>query len=875
MRWWQMKKRHADLERELQSDLTLEEEEQRERGLSEEEARYAARRAFGNPTLIMERTHEAWGWVPFERLLQDLRYALRQLRRSPGFASVCLITLALGVGANTAMFSVVQGVILAPLPFPQANRVVFLWEKRRGVPQLDVSYPNFEDWERTSRSFAAMSALTFHNFDLTAPGRAEHLMGIRASAGLLRTLGVKPAIGRDIAPSEDQANAPPVALISDRLWKERFASDLRVAGRSVDLDGKTFTVVGVLPVGFHFLGNADVITPLRPNMPVIYADRSVDAVAVLALLKSDVTRGRAEAEINTIQQELDRQYPDANRGVGVTATSLIQQILGNVKGTILLLFGAVGLVLLIACANLANLLLARSSTRAREFGIRAALGASRGRMVRQFLTESVVLSLAGGALGVVLAAVGLRILLAALAHTLPRSGNVGLHLPVLAFTLVASLAVGILFGLAPALQYASSDAQGAWQKNSRGAATGRHRLLSRLVVAQFALTLVLMTAAGLLLRSIHKLSHVNPGFDTRHVISFQVGLSPSFTSSPDQTRVAYQQLLARIVEIPGVEAADLTNIVPLSGADNGGPFWIGTKQPASLQEAPHALYFWTGPDYLRTMGIPLQQGRFFMPADQIGSGKVVVIDSVLAHTFFPGQNPVGQTLTVGHWGAARIVGVVGHVRHWGLDDPGTYNPRQIYIPVYQLPDSMVTDFFRNLKLLVRTTLLPANLMPVIRNVVYASSPDQPVYNVTTIDELVSESMASRNLPILLLGVFATLALLLSSVGIYGVVSYSVMRRTQEIGVRMALGADRNRVFRMIVSQGIGMAGAGLGVGTLAAVALVRLLPSFSHLLYGVGQSDPLTLLCVSTVLLLVAVAACYLPARRAMRTDPMNSLRCE
>ena len=392
---------------------------------------------------------------------------------------------------------------------------------------------------------------------------------------------------------------------------------------------------------------------------------------------------------------------------------------------------------------------------------------------------------------------------------------------------------------------------------------------------QFALTLVLMTGAGLLLRSIRNLWHVNPGFDTRHVISFQVGLSPSFTSTPARTRAGYQQMLARIHEVPGVEAVDLTNIVPLSGADNSGPFWIGTKQPASLQEAPHALYFWTGPDYLKTMGIPLLEGRFFTPADQIDSGKVVVIDSVLAHTFFSGENPVGQTLTVGHWGAARIVGVVGHVHHWGLDDPGTYNPRQIYIPVYQLPDSMVTDFFRTLTVVVRTDLPPEDLMPAIRSVIYASARDQPVYAVSTMDDLISQSMASRNLPSLLLGAFAALALLLSSVGIYGVVSYSVMRRTQEIGIRMALGADRSQVFRMIVGHGVGMAGAGLGLGALAAIGLVYLLPSFSHLLYGVGKSDPLTLFGVLSVLLLAALISCYVPARRAMRTDRINSLRCE
>ena len=875
MRWWQAGKRDADLERELHSDLELEEEEQRENGRSSEEAHDAARRALGNIALIKDQTHETWGQAPLDRLLQDFRYTLRQLRGSPGFTSVCLITLALGIGANTAMFSVVQGVILTPLPFPQANRLVFLWEKRPGVSQLDVSYPNFEDWKRSSRSFDGMAALAFHNFDLTAPGRAEHLLGIRASSGFLKTLGVLPTVGRDFQHSEDQANGPPAVMISDRLWKERFDSDPRVAGRPAVLDGKSFTVVGVLPSGFHFLEDAEVITPLRPGMPAIYADRSVDALAVLARLKSGVPTGEAEAEMNTIQQDLDRQYPEANRSIGIATTSLMEQILGDVKGTVLLLSGAVSLVLLIACANLANLLLARSTARSREFGIRAALGASRGRITRQLLTEAIVLSLAGGASGVALASIGLRLLLAALPHSLPRSGNIGIHTPVLLFTALISIFVGILFGLAPALRCANPDVQGALQKASRGTATGRHHLLSRLVVLQFALTLVLMTGAGLLVRSIRKLWHVNPGFDTRQVISFQVGLSPSLASTSVRTRAAYQQLLARIRQVPGVEAADLTNIVPLSGADNGGPFWIGTKQPASLQEAPHALYFWTGPDYLQTMGIPLLEGRFFTPADQISSDKVVVIDSVLAHTFFHGQNPVGQTLTVGHWGAARIVGVVGHVHHWGLDDPGTYNPRQIYIPVYQLPDAIVTDFFRNLTVLVRTALSPADVMPAIRSAVFASSPDQPVYNVATMDEVVSESLASRNLPILLLSVFAALAFLLSAVGIYGVVSYSVMRRTQEIGIRMALGADRSRVFQMILRQGLGMAGAGLGVGALAAIVLVRLLPSFSHLLYGVGQSDPLTLVAVSAGLLAVALAACYLPARRAMRTDPMNSLRRE
>ena len=810
-----------------------------------------------------------------DTLARDLRYSLRTLIRNPGFTCVALLTIALGIGANSAMFSVVEGLILAPLPFPESDRLVFLWQNRPGVPQLEVSYPNFEDWERTSRSFNSMSGIAFHNFDLTWPGKAEHLTGIRVTSAFLATLGVKPAIGWDFGASDDVANASPVALISDRLWRERFSADPRVLGGPVVLDGKSYTVAGVLPAGFHFLAEADVFTPLRPDMPAIYGERSVDAIGVLARLKPGVTMGQAGAEINTVQLDLDRRYPDANRGVGIVVTSLKQQIIGDVKGTVLLLFGAVSLVLLIACANVASLLLARSTARAREFGIRAALGASRGRMVRQLLTESIMLSLVGGALGIAVAWFGLRALLLALPYNLPRSGNIGLHLPVLVFSLLTSISAGILFGLAPALQSAKVPVQDALQKASRGATSGSNASLRRLVMLQFALTLVLMTGAGLLLRSIRNLWHVNPGFDTQHVLSFKVGLSPSFTHTPAGTRETYQQLLARIRQVPGVEADDITNMVPLDGGDNSGPFWIGTAQPASLQEAPHALYFWTGPDYLKTMGIPLLQGRFFTPADQLTTGKVVVIDSVLAETFFHGQNPVGQTLTVGHWGAARVVGVVGHVRHWGLDDPGTYNPRQIYIPVYQLPDSMVTDFFRSLTLLVRTTLPPAAVMPAIRDVVYASSPDQPIYGIKAIDEVVSESMESRNLPIILLSTFAVLALLLASIGIYGVVSYSVMRRTPEIGIRMALGANRGQIFRLIVNQAIWMAGAGLGVGVFASIALVRLLPSFSHLLYGVSQNDPFTLLGVSAVLLIAAVVACYGPARRAMRIQPMDCLRTE
>ena len=810
-----------------------------------------------------------------EGLLQDIAYSVRTLARNPGFTVVTLLTLALGIGANSAMFSVVHGVVLSSLPYPDANRLVFVWQTRPGVREIDPSEPNFEDWQRSSRSFEHMSGVAFHNFNLSSPGSAEHLMGMRVSSTFLATLKVKPVIGHDFASSDDEPNASPVALVSDQLWKERLGGNPKALGQTLVLDGKSVTVIGVLPPGFQFFENAEVLTPLLSQMPAIYRDRSVDALAVVGRLKPGVTMQQAEGELNSIQLRLDRQYPDANHNLGVAVWSFKKTLIGDVTGTLLLLFGAVTLVLLIACANVANLLLVRSNMREREFGIRAALGASRVRMIRQVLVESVLLALAGGALGIAVAALALRLMLRVVPAGLPRMESIGLNWPVVAFTFFVAIGVGILFGVVPALRSARADVQSTLQQASRGVTGGNHRLLSQFVVLQFALTLVLLAGAGLLLRSIRHLSQVNPGFEADNLISFRVGLSPSFTSTAAGTRMAYQQLLERLRSIPGVSAADLSNLAPLSGGDNSGPFWIGPTQTTSLPDAPHALYFWTGPDYLQTMGIPLLRGRFFSQDDQLGSAKVVVIDQVLAKTFFPNEDPVGKTLTVGHWGTARIIGVAGHVRYWGLDDSGSYNPRQIYIPAYQLPDYMVSDFFKNLVLLVRSPLPASDIVPAIRRVVYESGPDQPVYDIKTIEDIERESMASRRLPILLLSAFAGLALLLAAVGIYGVVSYSATRRVREIGIRMALGASRSDVFRMVLGHGFRMAAIGVIVGVVAALVLVRVLTGFSHLLYGVDKADPLTFIAISICMVMIALASCYLPARRAMRTDPIESLRCE
>jgi predicted permease len=823
----------------------------------------------------MTDDHLAARFASLEQFAGDVRFGVRTLRKNPGFAIVAVLTLALGIGANTAIFSVVESAVLAPLPYPQPDRLVRVSESRPNLKQMDISHPDFQDWQRNARSFEQMAALTWREYDLTSPGVAEHLDGMEVSSAFFATLGVKPVLGRDFSPAEDQPHGAPAAIISDRLWHDRFASSPQVLGKSVILDGVDFTIIGVLQPGFHFWTDADVYTPLGQGEPLSYSDRTIHGIASIARLKPGISIRQAEGEMSAVQENLDRLYPAADRNLGVDILPLKQSIVGNAGGTLLFLLGAVGIVLLIACTNVANLLLARSTARTREFAMRAALGASRARIVRQLLTESVLLALAGGVLGLGIAKLGVSFMLATVPANLPRTDSIGLNLPVLFFTFSISLAVGILFGLVPAFKSSSVDVQGALKAGERGSTRSHSRGQSALVIVQMALTLVLLVGAGLLLRTVRDLWKVDPGFDSLHVITFKVGLSPSLTRTASSTRIAYQQLVDRIRQIPGIQAADFTNVVPLSEEDNSGPFWVGANEATSMQDAPHALYFETGPDYLQTMKIPLLRGRFFTRADTTESEKVVVVDSVLARNYFADQDPVGQTITIAHWGTARVIGVAGHVRHWGLDDPGTYNPSQIYISFYQLSDQWVPSFARYLSIAVRTPLDAEAIMPAIRNVIYGSGKDQPVYDVQTMQRIASDSMASQRLPMMLLGGFAILALLLATVGIYGVISYSVTLRVQEIGIRMALGAQRRDVFRMIIGQGLRLALAGLLMGTAGALLLARLLASFSRLLYGVRTSDPLTFLAVSLVLVGVSVLACYLPARRASRFDPMVAFRCE
>ncbi len=514
--------------------------------------------------------------------------------------------------------------------------------------------------------------------------------------------------------------------------------------------------------------------------------------------------------------------------------------------------------------------------RAREFAVRSALGANRARLVRQLLTESVLLSLLGAGLGLLFAILGVKSVPAAVSENLPRSENIAVNGPVLLLTLCASIAVGILFGLAPALKSWNSDPQASLKEGGRGSTVAHHRTQSILVIVQMALTLVLLVGAGLLFRTLRHLSDVNPGFDVQHIMTFKVGVSHSLTKTAPSTRTAYQQLIERIRQIPGVQGADFTGSVPL----NGGwtmPFWIGSQKPASLQGAPRLVMFLTGPDYLRTMGIPLLRGRFFSPEDTTNSPCVMVIDSVLADMYFPDSDPLGQTLSAGFSpvGPCRIVGMVGHVKQWALNDSSTDIQSQAYFPLYQDPDQWVPLNYPNMTIVVRTPLDVASVMPAIKSAVYGAGSDQPIFNVETMQQIVSESMSSQRFPMILLGAFAALALLLASVGIYGVISYSVAQRIHEIGIRMALGAHKRDVFRMVVGQGLALALVGLAIGVVAALILTRVLSSFSLLLYGVGASDPVTFITVSVMLLFVAVVACYIPTRRAMRVDPMVALRYE
>jgi predicted permease len=878
--FWHRQKRERELDEELQSHLQMAAQDRTDRGETPGQARDAALRELGNVGLIKEVTREMWGWTSLERLIEDLRYGARMLRKSPGFTAVAILTLALGIGANTALFSVVNGVLLKPLPYPHPEQLVWLAESKPNFASGSISFPNFRDWRKDNHTFTAMGVYRSFSFNLTGLGEAEQLRARFISSEFLNVVGVAPVIGRTFAPGEDDIGAAPIAIISEGLWKRKFNASPGVLGKILDLDGMSYAIVGVVPLSFDLSGNfrdVDVYVPVgqwgNPLLPSRGAGLGFHGVG---RLKPGVTIEQARADMARVSSNLAAAYPDTDTGIGTFMRPLKQSLVGGVSVLLFVLLAAVGFVLLIACVNVANLMLARAAARSREFAIRAALGAGQGRLVRQLLTESLLLALTGGALGLLLAAWGTRAALRGLAAGLPRASEVHLDGRALLFTLVITLGCGIFFGLAPALKTRTRNLHDTLKEGGRGESGTRHRAQGTLVVVELAMALVLLVLAGLMVRSLTALWNVNPGFNSHDVLTFGVALPPSMrNSNADGIRAALRNVDQQLRAVRGVEALSLSwAAVPLS-SDDEDLFWIeGKPKPATNNDMNWSLSYVVEEDYLKVMGIPLERGRFFTAQDNEKSSHVVVVDDVFARKFFPDQDPIGQHVVLDNKGGrAEIVGIVPHVKQWGLDSDDKESLRaELYFPYMQLPDQDIVLSWSGTGMMLRFDPRATAIGDSLRAAVKGISDEHVMSKTQTMDSIISDSLASQQFSMAVLGIFAAFALVLASVGIYGVISYLVGQRTQEIGIRMALGANPTDVLRMVLGDGMKITLIGVLLGIAAAAGLTRLMAS---LLFGVSARDPLTFVSVAVLLTIVALAASYIPARRAMRVDPMVALRYE
>jgi len=795
------------------------------------------------------------------------------MTRSPGFTLVALITIALGIGANTAIFGVVNTVLLRPLPYQDADKLVVLWEKQDQVDQESPSLPDFADWRERNQSFEQMAVARRDNVNLTGAAEPERLLARQVTANFLSTLGVTPQLGRSFTTEEEHTRSP-VVVLSDSLWRRRFGSDPLLIGKPVTLYDTSFTVVGVLPPSFQFYTPADVFVPIS-FMP----DRLKEAreehgnIVAIARLKPGIPNRQAQSEMDSIAAALEQQYPKTNNGVGVSIRSIYSDMVGDVRPSLLVLLGAVGFVLLIACANVANLLLARAASRQKEIAIRTALGASRLRIVRQLLTESIVLSVIGGALGLMLAMWGADLLLMIIPSNIPWVTEIALDRNVLGFTFFASVLTGIVFGLAPALYASRPDLNETLKEGGRGSTVGRRRARSVLVVVEVALALVLLIGAGLMLTTFTRLRQIDAGFNPRNLLTMTLSLSPIKYSESPKARAFFKQLEQRISALPGVEAAAFTHVVPLNGATvttvllDGESFTNYGDQRLTVQSA-------VGVDFFRTMGIPVVKGRAFSEQETDKTPLVAIIDENMAREVFPDKDPIGQHLFLNE-GTIRfeIIGIASHIKHlsWNADEQSKVR-FQMYSNYNQIPDQFFAQATRTMSLVVRTSTAPLSLVSAVRSQVLDVDKDQPIYGVKLMDELISGSISQQRFAMMLLVAFAAVALVLAMVGLYGVTSYSVTQRSREIGIRMALGASRSEVLSLIVTQGLKLVITGIAIGLGGAFALTRVM---SSLLFGVSSTNPIIFAVASAALTGVALAASFIPARRATKVDPMVALRYE
>ncbi len=807
---------------------------------------------------------------------QDIRFGGRMLLKSPGFALVTILALALGIGANSAIFSVVNAVLLRPLPFKTAERLVFLSEWSQQVPNMSVSYPNYQDWREQSTSFEQLAAFRSAGYTLTGAGEPERLDTREVSASFFPALGVAPVLGRDFTADDDKPGANRAVIISHGLWQKRFGANPNVVGQPVTLNNQSHTIIGVLPQNFEWQAPVDVYAPIGLEADKMQDRDSHPGIYLLGLLKPGVSVAQARADMDGISARLAQQYPKSNEGTRYTLVKLQERATQDIRAALLVVLAAVGFVLLIACANVANLLLARAASRSKEMAIRTALGAGRGRIVRQLLTESVMLALAGGALGLLFAMWGIDALLAVIPDDVPRLlvMNIGLDTRVLVFTLVVSIITGLLFGLAPAVQISKANLNEALKEGGRSGGSGAHRnrVRSVLVVAEVALSLMLLIGAGLLMRSFMHLQHADVGFNPDNLLTMRVALPDARYTQNAQVENFYRALLQRLEALPGVQSASVTRGLPMNGGIESGVTAEG-HETTNIKDMTVAVNLTISPNYFRTMEIPLVKGRYFTDQDNTGAPAVAVIDEQMAARFYPNEEALGKRIKLGGGQSPfpwmQIVGVVKHVKHYGPDEEGRV---EIYRPYFQLPNVPDAQLSRGMSLAVRTTGEPTSMTAAIRNAVHEIDKDQPISNVQPMAQIVAAAVASQKFATWLLGIFAAAALLLAALGLYGVMAYSVTQRTHEIGVRMALGAARRDVLRLIVGQGMRLTLIGVSLGLVGAFLVMRALAS---LLYGVSAADPLTYGGVALLLAGVALVACLIPARKAMNVDPLIALRYE